>query len=102
LALNASIEAARAGEAGRGFSVVADEIRKLAEQSSNSVKDIQSILSMIQKNADLAFSSMTSANEIGKQQNDAVEQTRAIFQDISVSILALIEKISEVTNNSKD
>ncbi|WP_417891463.1 methyl-accepting chemotaxis protein [Bacillus alkalicola] len=102
LALNASIEAARAGEAGRGFAVVADEIRKLAEQSTKSVKDINDILVMIQNNSDIAFTSMTSAKEITEQQHEAVLQTSTIFNDISDSILTLIEKISEVTNSSVD
>ncbi len=100
LALNASIEAARAGEAGRGFTVVADEIRKLAEQASRSVKDINKILKEIQSNSTVAVTSIGEAKKIVDEQNSAVENTRKIFSDISSSILDLMDKVSNVTNSS--
>ncbi len=100
LALNASIEAARAGEAGRGFAVVADEIRKLAEQSSKSVKDIDGILQIIKSNSEVAVTSIGEAKKIADEQNQAVENTKEIFGDISSSILDLTHKVSNVTNSS--
>ncbi|MTI47233.1 MAG: methyl-accepting chemotaxis protein [Firmicutes bacterium] len=100
LALNASIEAARAGEAGKGFAVVADEIRKLAEESAKSVKDINEILQGIQSDSQMAVTSISEAKIIVDDQNDAVENTRRIFEEISASILDLINKISHVTNSS--
>jgi methyl-accepting chemotaxis protein len=62
LALNAAIEAARAGEHGKGFAVVADEVRKLAEKSSQSAKEIANLVITIQKSIDLAVDSMVKSD----------------------------------------
>ncbi|HEX5393607.1 MAG TPA: methyl-accepting chemotaxis protein [Rhodocyclaceae bacterium] len=63
LALNAAIEAARAGEAGRGFAVVADEVRKLAERTSNATKEIGTLVSSIQHDSNAAKVSMESLSQ---------------------------------------
>jgi methyl-accepting chemotaxis protein len=67
LALNAAIEAARAGEAGRGFAVVADEVRKLAERTAKATKEIEKIITTLQKESNLAGKAMSEASvEVGK------------------------------------
>ena len=63
LALNAAIEAARAGEAGKGFAVVADEVRKLAERSSKATKEISELVSMIQENTKVSVQSVETGSE---------------------------------------
>ena len=90
LALNAAIEAARAGEHGKGFSVVAEEVRKLAEQSSHAAGQVQQLIEQVQKETDNAIKSAgdgTSAVHdgisLGKQTGDAFEDISKIIQDLS-------------------
>jgi methyl-accepting chemotaxis protein len=74
LALNAAIEAARAGEHGRGFAVVADEVRILAQKTQQATKEIQSIIEELQQQARTAVKVMQSSRDrVGTTQTDATE-----------------------------
>lgn len=86
LALNAAIEAARAGEHGKGFAVVADEVRKLAEQSSDASNEITSLILEIQEGIHGSVQMMNSSTESTKSGIQVVEATGDAFHQISSSI----------------
>lgn len=97
LALNAAIEAARAGEAGKGFAVVADEIRKLAEDSNRFTKEIASVIGELTDKTKLAVDTMEQVDKITSSQTQSVAMTRDKFEGIAKAIekmQALIERIT--------
>lgn len=97
LALNAAIQAASAGEAGRGFTVVAEEVQRLAERSGEATKQIASIVKSIQTDTKDAVSAMESATRDvveGAQLTDAAGQVLSEIERISTATAELIEQIS--------
>ncbi|HJV45145.1 MAG TPA: methyl-accepting chemotaxis protein [Bacillota bacterium] len=98
LALNAAIEAARAGEQGRGFAVVADEVRKLAEQSSQSTKQIGELILEIQQRTKKSIESMETTNKEVTQGMNTVQTAGEAFAKIKQTIDHVASQTLEVSN----
>lgn len=96
LALNAAIEAARAGEHGKGFAVVADEVRKLSESSTNAAGEVFKQISEMQQAVNETISKMTQAEQSIKKQEEVVHETENIFGEISHRVLSMIEQTKGV------
>lgn len=109
LALNAAIEAARAGEQGRGFAVVADEVRKLAERTSSSTKEISEMVNAIQNGTRSAVSSMqagvqqvSNGVELANQAGESINRIRDGSLRVSAVVNGISDSISEQSMASNE
>ena len=100
LSLNASIEAARAGEQGRGFAVVASQIQKLAEQSNESARKIEEIVTYLIGDSKQAVETMDEVKQIMDEQIGFVSETADIFRNLQDEISNSIERIELISSGT--
>ncbi len=102
LALNAAIEAARAGEQGRGFAVVADEVRKLAERTTKATKEIASMIKDIQSNTNIAVASMDEGTKEVESGIQLTEQAGAALGEIVSGVNKVTAMVTQIAAASEE
>jgi methyl-accepting chemotaxis protein len=99
LALNAAIEAARAGEAGRGFAVVADEVRKLAEHTSSATKEISSVISSIQEDTQSSISKVQSGTALAHKGAELASKVAETLNHINRSSQTVLDNSASIAHS---
>lgn len=102
LSLNASIEAARAGEQGRGFAVVAGQIQKLAEQSNESARKIEEIVSSLLSDSDKAVATMNEVRKIMGEQSEKVDKTSEMFRQLKAGVDQSVTFVNVIADSTKE
>ncbi|GIU06020.1 MULTISPECIES: methyl-accepting chemotaxis protein [unclassified Shewanella] len=102
LALNAAIEAARAGEQGRGFAVVADEVRVLSHRTQDSTEEIRAMIATLQQNSQHAVSSMASSTDIAKSSVAFASQAKESLERITDSITEISDMATQIAGAAEE
>jgi methyl-accepting chemotaxis protein len=98
LALNAAIEAARAGEQGRGFAVVADEVRVLSQRTHSSTDEIRHMIETLQRNTANAVQSMDESKNFAQSSVDDANNATQALEEISISIIQISDMATQISN----
>ncbi len=102
LALNAAIEAARAGEQGRGFAVVADEVRKLAEKSASSANEIDTVTQLLSRQSSIVETSIQEGRQHLNSSQDALENAAVVLSTAGESVRAVTYELLSIVSSSEE